>query len=68
MKIYLILFLSLFSIIVNAQDLSDREIKKLAKLDLEYSNLEQNDFIDEFTGEIISESTWRKLKERKLVK
>jgi hypothetical protein len=43
-KIYLIILLSLFSIIVNAQDLSDREIKKLAKLDLEYSNQNQNDY------------------------
>ncbi|MBZ9631409.1 hypothetical protein LB465_11515 [Salegentibacter sp. LM13S] len=44
MKIYLIVFLSILPITVNAQDLSDREIKKLAKLDLEYSNQKQNDF------------------------
>jgi len=44
MRIIFLVLLILIFIPVSAQNLSDREIKKLAKLDLEYSNQEQNDY------------------------
>jgi len=43
MKFILLILIGLFLNPVTAQELSDREIKKLSKLDLQYANLEQND-------------------------
>lgn len=41
MKYFLILIISIISISINAQSLSNNEVKKLSKLDLEINNIDQ---------------------------
>ncbi len=43
MKYFLVLLISVISFSINAQSLSNNEVKKLSKLDLETTNLDQNE-------------------------